>query len=741
MNRLLYSSFLVALLLATSWVQADDWASWRGPEQNGVSREKGLASEWSLDGKNVLWKSDVGGRATPVIIGDRVYLDCRTPEDFNDPIQKIHSREQVICWDAKSGNVLWNHKFNVFQTDIPSPRVGWASMCGDQETGNVYLHTVSGLFRCYDKDGKILWEHSLVEEFGEILGYGGRLQTPIIDEGLVIISFLAANWGDTKGPGPLHYYYAFDKLTGALQWVSAPGTAPEGTNYSIPVVAVIDGQRMLIGGNGDGGIYAMQARTGKKMWGILMSKSAVNASPVVVGNLVYASHGADNVDSPEFGSVRCIDGAKAVTDPANATVWRRDGIKADYASLLHHDGILYVMTDTGYLFALDAKTGADLWSQNCGTVGKGSPVWADGKIYLTEVNGNMWILKPSREKCEVLSHVHMNSLKGPGDDEIYASVAISNGRILLVTRDRTICISSGEPSGSDSIPEQAKEPAAEGDVAIAQLRPYETVIAPGQSQKYELHSFDKHGRFIKKEDASLTASKELEGLTVDGNSVTVPVVDKDFAGTVSAKVGELTATARIRAFKGSKEWSWDFEGMTGVQTPPSWVRAFAKAKPKKIGENTCIALAGIGAAKGRPSHTIYFGDPSMKDYTVQADVMMAKKARQLPNIGITANRYTFLIKGNYNKVEVQSWQAHLHNAKDAPYKVEADKWYTMKFTVKVENGEAKLFGKIWPTGEAEPDAWTLEHVDPHPNETGSPGLYVYATTDCHFDNVKVTFDK
>ena len=190
----------------------------------------------------VVWSAETGGRSTPIVLNGRVFVDCRTTDDFNDAEEKIDSREQVVCWDAETGEELWRDKFNVFQTDIPSPRVGWAAMCGDEETGYVYAHSVSGLLKCYTPDGEIVWEKSLAEDFGKISGYGGRTQTPIIDEDRLIVSFLATNWGDMKGPAPKHYYYAFDKKTGELNWISAPGGAPQDTNYSVPVVAVIEGQ-------------------------------------------------------------------------------------------------------------------------------------------------------------------------------------------------------------------------------------------------------------------------------------------------------------------------------------------------------------------------------------------------------------------------------------------------------------------------------------------------------------------
>ena len=360
---------------------AQDWTNWRGPEQSGVSREKNLPDDWSLSPqKNVAWIAETGGRSTPIVLNGRVFLNCRTTDDINDPEELIHSQDQVVCWDAETGQELWRDKFNVFQTDIPAPRVGWASMCGDKETGYVYLHSVSGIFRCYAPDGKVVWEHSLGEDFGKISGYGGRTQTPIIDEDRVIVSFMATNWGATKGPAPLHYYYAFDKKTGELQWVTAPGGKPKDTNYSVPIVSVINGQRMLIGGNCDGHVYAMNARTGKPIWSFRMSKRGLNASPVVEDNLVFISHGEDNIDSPEFGRVQCIDATGTGDVTETHSVWRVDGVKAGYTGLLANEGILYVVADLGNMYAFDTKTGKRLWEKNLGTVGKGSPIWADGKI-------------------------------------------------------------------------------------------------------------------------------------------------------------------------------------------------------------------------------------------------------------------------------------------------------------------------------------------------------------------------
>ena len=725
---------LTAIVLSAAFAQAADWTYWRGPEQNGVSREKGLVSEWSLDDKkNVLWNTDFGGRSTPIIVKGRLFLNSHTNHNVNSAKEKIHAQEQVICADAVTGKVLWRDAFNVFQTDIPQARVGWASMVGDSETGNAIVHSVSGLLRCYDPDGNVVWEHSLFEDFGKISGYGGRTQTPIIDENRVIVAFLARNWGETKGPGPKHTFYAFDKNNGKLLWTAAPGGKPHDTTYSNPIVAVINGQRQLICGSADGGIYGINARTGASIWGFRMSKRGINSSPVVDGNLVYISHGEDNIDlSTSFGRIQCIDASGTGDITETHSVWRVDNVKAGYTGLLVKDGILYVVADTGNMHAYDSKTGEALWVQDLGGVGKGSPVWADGKIYVMEVNGNIHILKPSREGCETLSHVELPDGSGSGTDEIYASPAISDGRIYLVTRDRIICLGQKDHKpDSDPIPPLAEETPATDEIASIQLVPFEARITGSGEVAYELHAFDKNGHLVQKLDPKLEPQADLEGVKADGAKLVVSNATARLAGHVVAKHGDLTATARLRVMPGLP-WKFDFED---GQRPATWVNGIVVG-PAEIDEAKSLKKPQF--LKGRPSAYVWMGDSNMKDYTIQADVMMKEQKRRLASIGITANRYNFVIKGNSSKLAFQSWPAHLRLGKEVKFRSDPDVWYTIKFRVEVKDDGAHLSGKVWKRGEAEPEAWTLEMVDPHPNLNGSPGLYNYALADSYFDNIIVT---
>src|SRR5262245_15790613 len=98
------------LLALPALLPAGDWLHWRGPEQNGVSREKDLPDKWSPDEKaannNLLWKAKYGCRSTPVILGNHVYL-------INGVGEGVSEGERVMCLDADTGKLLWENRFNV----------------------------------------------------------------------------------------------------------------------------------------------------------------------------------------------------------------------------------------------------------------------------------------------------------------------------------------------------------------------------------------------------------------------------------------------------------------------------------------------------------------------------------------------------------------------------------------------------------------------------------------------------
>src|SRR6266446_6711159 len=192
--------FILAALAALVVGHADaaDWWNWRGPYPNG---------------------------STPIVMNGRVYL-------INNVGKEQTEQERVLCLDADTGKLIWEHKFNVWHTDIVSARLGWTNLAGDPATGNIYAHGTQGLLLCFDKDGKILWQHSLTEEYGRISGYGGRTASPLVADNLVIVGMLNSSWGDLGKGG--NRFVAFDKNNGDVVWWADPVGPPKDTYYSTP---------------------------------------------------------------------------------------------------------------------------------------------------------------------------------------------------------------------------------------------------------------------------------------------------------------------------------------------------------------------------------------------------------------------------------------------------------------------------------------------------------------------------
>lgn len=733
LNRVKWFMGAVSLLFcASATLLASDWPGWRGPQQNGVSDDTGLVSHWSPDGENLIWKADFIGRSTPVILNGRVYVVGRTGSGID--MQRV-----VACYDAKDGRLIWQEKNNVFHTTVPFSRVGWSSLAADPETGNVYLFGVDGLFVCWDKDGNRLWEHSFVEEFNRFSGYGGRTCTPVVDGDLVIVNGANNSWGDLLIMK--HRFFAYDKRTGDLIWIS---TIPEGnknTNYSVPVVAVVNGQRLLIAGTGTGWIYAMKVRTGEHVWKFHLSKGAIQSSVIVSGNRVYATHGRENLDNEVLGRIVCIDATGAGDVTQTHEVWRHDGLEDGYASPTLHGGRLFVVSNEGDLYCLDADSGNEYWRFNLGKVGKGSPVWADGKIYATEVNGSFHIIQPMEKEAKSL-----DSRQLPFNDkrfaEIYGSPAVAYGRVYFSSEVGVFCLGDkNKPFRvTTSKPVALSEEIADNNATATHIQavPAEIWSRAGKPVTYTVRSFDAHGRRL----ADVGAQFSLENLAgeIDKNGKFTPDANAgNQAGYVVARVGALESKARVQIAV-DLPWNIDFESEKFVvdKHPPLWPGTW-KFVVKELRGNK--VLMKPPSKRNLKRHNLYLGPPDMSGYTIQADVKGTKVKRRSPDMGIIANRYYLDFMTKKKRLQVRSWPATLRMMKEIRFDWDPEAWYTMKLRVDIKDGRAVVKGKVWPRDQQEPETWTITAVDPHPNTHGSPGLYGDAVTPIYFDNVKITRSK
>ena len=731
--------FLLVILVALSGsagaqgprrVALGDWPDMRGPNRDGVSRETGLLDRWQLNGENFLWRVPYGGRSAPVVMGNRVYV--QNPSGRGTQLQ-----ERVMALDADTGRVVWEYKFNLFQSDVPAHRIAWASPAIDSETGNIYAFSGGAQVIALDKDGRLLWDRSFGEEFAAFTTHGGRTMSPLVDGDLVIVGSPVSNWGASANR--THRLIALDKRTGEVAYVSNPGGRPYDTAYASPLIAAINGVRMLIAGLGDGGIYAIQPQTGRKIWGYVAAKRAINTGVVVKDNAVIVSHGDENLDSIELGMIAALDGSQ--TGDIKTTKWAVKGTEFGFSSPVTDGTTLYQIDNSSRLEAFDLETGRELWTQPLATLQKAPPVLADGKIYVGTDNGKFFIVRPQRDRAEILSQVELpvsaNSCCGSEGtpEQILGGAAISRGRIFFVSSDAVYAIGSRQAKSLTGW--AVDEPAVQGEGNAAQLQviPTELVLTPGQKVNLRARLFDDKGRFLRDENPTWS----LDGLkgTVNGGVFTVASDPVEQAGLIKATAAGLTGEARARVVR-PLPWKETFESYADGATPAGWVNGVA-------GKFAVTTLDGQKVLQKPPDNTIFkrirafFGPVEWSNYTFEADVRAATQRRQMGDVGITAQRYSLVLYGNSQRLKIEPWEPETARTVMVPFAWKPDAWYRLKLRVEnLPDGKVRAQGKAWPAGEAEPAAWMIEKVDPIGNRQGAPGLFIDAQFGAYLDNFALT---
>lgn len=711
-----------------------DWPYWRGPEYNSISRETGLPDTINPEGgsgSNLAWKrEDLGGRSTPVVLRGKLYSIMRA-----QPATPTEG-ERVICVDAASGKTIWESRHNVWSSDVPDTRVGWSSVVGDLETGNIYALGAAGLFQCHDGEtGKVLWSIPLHEQMGLLSTYGGRTNYPVVFEDLVILGSVIVGWGDMAVPA--HRVMGFDKRTGEMRYFASTRLRPPDTIYSGPVIATIGGQALFITGASDGWLYGLQPRTGKMVWEYQLSRRGLNLSPTVDGDVVYMGHSEENLVGTKVGAVVAVKGNLTGNISQAGELWKETEIADGKSAILKVGERLYCPDDAGKMWVLNAKTGEPIGKKvNFGTINFASPIFADGKIYHVEKNGRWFVMTPDEK--EGVARFQRGKTMGmfPSGDECWASPVVSHGRLYLQTTGALYCFEdTAKMHGSTPRPEAAKETDVKQDEKPAQLQvsPVELLLRPGEKQKLTARVFNSRGQLLK--DASAEFKLDGPGTISEAGEYAAPAGAGHVATTINAKAGELSTRARIRIVP-PLPWKVDFEGLKDA--PITWVGARYRHMLRQVdGSNVMVKLSTIPlGTRSRLS----MGQSDLHDYTVQADVKIAIGGdKSLPSVGLIAQGYTLEMSGVNKWLKLVSWLPHDKRVyTEQPFQPQADTWYTLKLRAENSSGKALVRGKIWKRGEAEPASWSIELVDPAPNMTGAPGLFGDASNaEVFLDNVSV----
>lgn len=434
MNFRLATTCVATLLTITalSTVNAENWNQYRGPNGNGISRAANLPIEFS-ETKNVRWKVSIHDRgwSSPAVWGDMIWLTTARADG---------SELFAVCVDFETGDII--HDIKVF--DVSNPKVGWpgqntyADPTPVVEEGRVYVHYGKYGTACLDtKTGEKLWER---RDF-QIDHMIKPASSPMVDGDMLFLNYDGID---------IQFTVALDKNTGETIWKKGrvvPSTVPSREEklgelakdtgkppdhrkaYGTSTIIEHEGRRQLISPAGEV-TYSYDPETGEELWHVVHEGWGWNSAcrPIYANGLVYFTEGASNymvaVDPSGTGGVT-----------KSHVVWGTGDRMPNMSSPVVVGDLLFIMNDKGgSMTCLDAKTGERIWRNRIpgGGTHWASPLYADGKIYVTSKNGSVVVISAARE-LEVLAE---NELEA----EFIASPAVVGDALLLRSETHLYCI-------------------------------------------------------------------------------------------------------------------------------------------------------------------------------------------------------------------------------------------------------------------------------------------------------------
>ncbi|MGI8735433.1 MAG: PQQ-binding-like beta-propeller repeat protein [Pyrinomonadaceae bacterium] len=421
------------------------WPSFRGTQASGIAEGQNLPDTWNAKaGENILWRTPLPGLAhsSPVVWGDRIFVTSAVSSDpkatfrpglygDGDASQdRSRHRWTIYALDKKSGKILWER---VAHEGEPAEKrhikATYANSTPATDGRIVVAWFGSQGVHAYDVKGRFLWKVDLGRvDMGayDIPTYEwGPASSPIIWNDLVILQC------DTQTDS---FILALDATTGKTVWKTDRAELP---SWGTPTVALTATGPELVT-NASNFIRGYDPRTGKELWRLGGSSKITAPTPIFADNLFVVASGR-GPERPIFvvrpdarGDLTLAEGKTS----SEAIVWSRAGRGSYMPTPLSYKGILYVLSNNGLFDAYNLKTGDEVYRQRLPLVGSGfsaSPVAADGKIYLSNEDGEILVIAAG----DKFSHVATNSM----GELLMATPALSDG--VMYVRSATSLFAVG----------------------------------------------------------------------------------------------------------------------------------------------------------------------------------------------------------------------------------------------------------------------------------------------------------
>jgi outer membrane protein assembly factor BamB len=419
------------------------WTAYRGRLSSGVLDNANLPETFDFVKMiNIRWKTEVPGLglSSPVIWGNKIFItsavsqadkDGFKPGIYGDitPVRDFSIHEwKVYCIDKKTGKIVWE---KTAYKGIPKMKRHPKSTHANTSVATDGKYVVAffgseGLF-CYDMNGKLVWQ----KNFGLLRSVFFMVKSaewefassPIICNGVLIIqcdvlenSFVAA----------------YDVKTGKEIWKTQRDEYP---GWCTPNIYTNGGKTYVaLNGYKNRGGYDLE--TGQEIWKMSGGGDIQIPTPVVGNDLIYFSS-AHGRNSPIIAVKTNAVGDITLKEPETSNEYIKWSLPRGGSymhTLLLYRNHLYNVNWNGAIICLDPLSGKEIYNAKLGKAKSfiASPVASDGKIYVVDEEGTVYIIEDSDE-FKLLAEIPMN-------DICMTAPAITDGMIIFRTQKFLVAV-------------------------------------------------------------------------------------------------------------------------------------------------------------------------------------------------------------------------------------------------------------------------------------------------------------
>lgn len=426
---LLSVSFLLTFSILPHAAHAEDWLRFRGPNGSGLS-DSAVPVEFGQK-QNMKWQLELPGRgvSSPIVVGDKVFVTCYSGYGMGgDEEGSLDDLERhLVCVDRSTGKTIWTATESAATPEDPYsgmgvPAHGYASHTPTSDGQRVYaFFGKSGVF-AYDMDGNKVWHQSVGTDSGQ--RKWGSASSPILNDDLLVV--LASDESESL--------FGFDSKTGETKWKTTVGGLA--SVWGTPAIADgAKGKEIVLAVPGE--TWGLNPENGKMRWAAPGNEGGSHS--VVIADGFAISIGGSRGGAS--GLAIKLGGQGEIEEAA----WDRDA-SSRFATPVAFGGRIYSVAGD-IVACYDAKTGDEIFKERLpakygggrggrfGGQSYASPVIADGKIYITDVSGTIYVLAATSEFDVVAKNDLASDTSG-----FHATPAVSEGDLFLRSNRSLYCV-------------------------------------------------------------------------------------------------------------------------------------------------------------------------------------------------------------------------------------------------------------------------------------------------------------